>query len=115
MTNPTLKEKTARGLLWGGLSNGIQQLLNLLFGIFLARMLTPTDYGMVGMLAVFTMIATTLQEGGFTAALVNKREVQHQDYNAVFWFSILLSCIIYSILSIGARPSGRVRRRAPSA
>ncbi len=102
MTNPTLKEKTARGLLWGGLSNGIQQMLNLLFGIFLARMLTPTDYGMVGMLAVFTVIATTLQEGGFTAALVNKREVQHQDYNAVFWFSVLLSCIIYSILSIGA-------------
>ena len=44
----SLKEKTAKGLFWGGLSNGIQQLLNLFFGIFLARLLTQEDYGMVG-------------------------------------------------------------------
>ncbi|HIU89127.1 MAG TPA: oligosaccharide flippase family protein, partial [Candidatus Caccomonas pullistercoris] len=62
MTEPSLKEKTARGLLWGGLSNGLQQGLNLLFGILLARMLTPADYGMVGMLTIFSLIAGTLQE-----------------------------------------------------
>ena len=49
----SLKDKTATGLLWGGISNGAQQLLNLLFGIFLARLLTPDDYGMVGMLTIF--------------------------------------------------------------
>ena len=67
----SLKEKTARGLFWGGISNGVQQLLNLLFGIFLARLLTPADYGMVGMLSIFSLIASTLQESGFTAALAN--------------------------------------------
>ena len=46
----SLKDKTAKGLFWGGFSNGIQQLLNLVFGIFIARLLTPSDYGMVGML-----------------------------------------------------------------
>ena len=50
----TLKDKTAKGLLWGGVSNGIQQLLNLAFGIFLARLLTQADYGMVGLLTVFS-------------------------------------------------------------
>ena len=45
----SLKDKTAKGLFWGGFSNGIQQLLNLVFGIFIARLLTPSDYGMVGM------------------------------------------------------------------
>lgn len=98
MQTPSLKEKTARGLLWGGLSNGVQQALNLLFGIFLARMLTPADYGMVGMLTIFSLIAAALQESGFTAALVNIRNIQHKDYNAVFWFSILMSVAIYVIL-----------------
>lgn len=102
MASPTLKEKTARGLLWGGLSSGVQQVLNLVFGIFLARMLTPADYGMVGMLSVFTVIATALQESGFTAALVNKKEIRHEDYNAVFWFSLLISSGIYLILFVCA-------------
>ena len=94
----TLKEKTAKGLFWGGLSNGVQQLLNLVFGIFLARLLSPEDYGMVGMLSIFSLIASSLQESGFTAALANKKEIKHEDYNAVFWFSILISLSLYTIL-----------------
>ena len=46
----SLKEKTAKGLLWGGFSNGLQQLLSLAFGVILARKLSQEDYGMVGML-----------------------------------------------------------------
>ena len=94
----SLKEKTARGLFWGGISNGVQQLLNLLFGIFLARLLTPADYGMVGMLSIFSLIASTLQESGFTAALANKKDAGHRDYNAVFWFSTLTGATLYVIL-----------------
>ena len=90
--NQSLKEKTAKGLFWGGFSNGIQQLLNLLFGIFLARLLTPSDYGMVGMLAIFSLIASSIQESGFTAALVNKKEVTHNDYNAVCPCTCCYSC-----------------------
>ena len=62
MADQSLKEKTAKGLFWGGISNGLQQLLNLLFGIFLARLLTQEDYGMVGVLSIFSLIAATLQE-----------------------------------------------------
>ena len=54
MTEQSLKEKTAKGLFWGGLSNGVQQLLNLFFGIFLSRILNAEDYGMVGMLSIFS-------------------------------------------------------------
>jgi Membrane protein involved in the export of O-antigen and teichoic acid len=93
-----LKEKTARGLFWGGLSNGIQQLLNLIFGILLARILSRSDYGMIGMLTIFSLIASSLQESGFTAALANKKEIRHKDYNAVFWFSILIALSLYIIL-----------------
>lgn len=94
----SLKEKTAKGLFWGGLSNGIQQLLNLVIGIFLARMLSREDYGMVGMLSIFSLIASSLQDSGFKIALVNKRGVQHKDYNAVFWFSTLMGLSLYTVL-----------------
>lgn len=54
MAAKSLKEKTANGLLWGSINSGAQQLLNLVFGIFLARLLSPADYGMVGMLTIFS-------------------------------------------------------------
>lgn len=102
MSEQSLKDKTAKGLLWGGLSNGAQQLLNLIFGIFLARILNAEDYGMIGMLSIFSLIASSLQESGFTAALANKKEITHDDYNAVFWFNTGLSCCIYFILFLCA-------------
>lgn len=102
MAEQSLKDKTAKGLFWGGLSNGIQQLLNLLFGIALARILNAEDYGMVGMLSIFSLIAGSLQESGFTAALANKREISHKDYNAVFWFSSGISLCLYAVLFLCA-------------
>ena len=102
MAVQTLKEKTARGLFWGGLSNGVQQVLNLVFGLILARILNASDYGMVGMLAIFSAIASTIQESGFTAALTNQKEIRHEDYNAVFWFSTLIGVLFYLILFFSA-------------
>ena len=98
MQEQTLKEKTAKGLFWGGLSNGLVQMLNLVFGIFLARLLTPADYGMVGMLTVFSNLAAALQEGGFISALTNRKDVTHCDYNAVFWFCTGVSLCLYIML-----------------
>lgn len=95
---PSLKQTTARGLFWGLVNNGTQQVLNLVFGIFLARLLTPADYGMVGMLSVFSFIAAAIQESGFISALANRKVVEHRDFNAVFWFSTLLSFSLYWIL-----------------
>ncbi len=94
----TLKEKTAKGLFWGGLSNGLQQLISLVFGIFLARLLSQDDYGMVGMLTIFSAVAAALQEGGFISALNQKKEATQRDYNAVFWFSSIFSICMYAIL-----------------
>ena len=98
----SLKDKTAKGLLWGGLSNGIQQLLNLVIGIFLARLLSQSDYGMVGMLAIFTALGTTLQEGGFISALNKRRNASYEDFNAVFWTSLGIGVTIYIILFLSA-------------
>ena len=98
MAEETLKQKTAKGLFWGGMSNGVQQLLGVVFGIILLKNLTPGDYGMVGMLAIFTGIAGTLLESGFTAALTNRPEFKDEDYNSVFWFNVIVGVTIYIIL-----------------
>lgn len=98
----SLKEKTANSLLWGGISNGGQQLLGLIFGIILGRLLTPDDYGMIAMITVFSMIANELQNSGFKAALANLDHPTDRDYNSVFWFNILMSSTLYVILFFAA-------------
>ena len=97
-----LKEKTAQGLFWGFLSSGGMQLLNLIIGIFLARLLSPGEYGIVGMLAIFTLLANNLQESGFGVALVNVKDITHNDYNSVFWFNTAMSLLLYLILFLCA-------------
>ena len=98
----SLKEKTAKGLFWGGMNNGVQQLLGLVFGIILGRLLDPSDYGMTAMLAVFSVIANELQSSGFKTGLINLKSPTHNDYNAVFWFNILAGAAIYVILWFSA-------------
>ena len=93
-----LKEKTARGLFWGFLSSGGTQLLNLIIGIFLARLLSPQEYGIVGMLAIFTLIAGNLQDSGFGVALISIKDIKHNDYNSVFWFDIGVGLLLYAVL-----------------
>lgn len=98
LDNRNLKQKTAQGLFWSFLSSGGMQLLNLIIGIFLARLLSPGEYGIVGMLAIFTLLANNLQESGFGVALVNIKDIEHNDYNAVFWFNVGMSLLLYAIL-----------------
>ncbi len=98
----TLKEKTAKGLFWGAVNNGTMQILNILIGIVLGRLLSPGEYGLVGMLTIFTMIAGNLQSCGFTQALVNIKAPTARDYNSVFWFNIMMSVTLYVILFLCA-------------
>lgn len=100
--NQSLKQKTALGLFWGLLSSGGTQLLNLIIGIFLARLLSPEEYGIVGMLLIFSLIAGNLQDSGFYTALINIKDIKQNDYNAVFWFNICVSLSIYSVLFLCA-------------
>ena len=100
MSNETesLKEKTAKGLFWGGMNNGVQQLIGLVFGIILGRLLSPDDFGMIAMITIFTVIAVELQSSGFKTALANMEHPTDNDYNSVFWFNIVVSLGIYVIL-----------------
>lgn len=97
-----LKEKTARSLLWGVINNGGMQVLYVVFGIVLGRLLSPAEYGIVGVLTLFTAIAGAIQASGFTQGLVNLKSPTARDYNAVFWFNLLVSLSLYALLFVSA-------------
>lgn len=102
MAEQTLKDKTARGLFWGFLNSGAMQLLNAVFGIVLARLLSQEDYGLIGMLTIFTAIASSLQESGFISALIGRKNANGTDFNSVFWFNISVSAAIYVLFFLCA-------------
>lgn len=102
MSEQTLKEKTAKGIFWGGVGSFLQQFVGMIFGIIIARILVPDDYGLVAMLAIFSIIANTIMDSGFTTALINRKNINHEDYNAVFWFSSLCGICMYVVLFVSA-------------
>ena len=85
-------------MLWGGLNSGIQQLVGLAFGIVLGRLLSPSDYGMMAMISIFSLVATALQDSGFRTALTNIEHPKDEDYNSVFWFNLIMASSLYLIL-----------------
>lgn len=89
-------------MLWGGLNSGIQQLVGLAFGIILGRLLSPSDYGMMAMISIFSLVATALQDSGFRTALTNIEHPKDEDYNSVFWFNIIMASSLYVILFLAA-------------
>lgn len=97
-SSDSLKSKAVKGILWGSISNGAQQLLAVFFGIYLSRILTPHDYGLVSIIIVFATVCSSIQEAGFINALANRKKIEHRDYNAVFWTSLLISISLYIIL-----------------
>jgi len=99
---PSLKQKTAKGILWGGVSNGVQQVLSLICGLYFARKLSDTDYGIYGELVIFHVIACCIINSGLSISLINKKNATQKDYDAVFWFSFLTAATLYIILFLCA-------------
>lgn len=93
-----LKKKTAKGIAWGAVNSGTTQVLNLVFGIFLGRLLSTEDYGILALITIFTLLAGCIQSAGFSQALANLKQPTQRDYNAVAWFNILAGCTMYVIL-----------------
>lgn len=98
----TLKEKTARGLFWGGMNTLVMQLIGMVFGIIMARILDTEDYGMMAAVVIFTAIATELKDSGFKTALANESHPQDADYNSVFWFNLMMGIALYVVMFFSA-------------
>ena len=98
----SIKHTAKKGLLWGGFFSISSQLVSLFFSIIIARILQPSDFGLVAMLGIFTSLATVFQESGFVFVLTNRKNVTQEDYSTVFWFNITVSLFIYILFFFSA-------------
>lgn len=94
----SLKSKVMRGTFWTLMERFSTQVVTFGVGIVLARLLSPTDYGTVALLGVFTALAGVLADSGFGAALIQKKDATELDYNSVFYLSLVLTSILYVAL-----------------
>lgn len=100
--NRSLKEKTISGMSWSFVDNMVQQIVQLIFQIILARLLVPADFGLIGMITVFTSFSLVLVESGLIKALIREKESSQDDYSTVFIFNFLVSVTLYLIIFMSA-------------
>lgn len=97
-----LKQKTVKGVVWSAVERFSIQGIQFVVMIFMARMLTPDDYGLVGMLAVFIAISQSFIDSGFSQALIRKQDRTEVDNSTVFYFNIVLGLLFYCLLFVSA-------------
>ena len=92
-----LKEKTITSLKWQSLGRFSEVALSFLFGIILARLLSPSDFGILGVYAIFFALAGTFIDSGFSNALIQRKTITEKDCSTVFWFNTVLGIFFYLI------------------
>ena len=98
----SLKKKAVKGVSWSFLDNIASSGITFLIGLILARILTPEEYGIMAMIAIFIAISNAIIESGFSNALIRKVQIDSKDYNTAFYFNIMVGLIMYCTLFLGA-------------
>lgn len=98
MQQDSLKNKTKKGLAWSMIERFATQGVQFLFGIILARLLSPDDYGIIAMPLVFLAIAQCIIDSGFSTALIRKPELTEDDLSTAFYFNIGIGILCYAVL-----------------
>lgn len=102
MASNNLKSKAISGTIWSGVHRFGMVLLNFISGIVLARLLTPHDYGVIGMLTIFLAVCNTFIDGGFGSALIQKKNPTDVDYSTILFWNLGLSLLLYFVLFVCA-------------
>lgn len=96
----SLKHKTVKGVGWSFIDNVSNSGITFLVGLVLARILTPSEYGIMAMITIFIAISNSIVDCGFSNALIRKKNVQRVDYNTVFYFNLVVSILLYATLCL---------------
>lgn len=102
MAKKNLKQKAASGMIWTAFQKYSKMIIQFISGIILARLLTPYDFGCIGMLAIFMVLAETFIDGGFGSALIQKKRPTQVDYSTIFWWNIAVAVVMYIVLYTSA-------------
>ncbi len=94
----SLKERTARGVLWNFVARFGQQGIQLLVMVVLARLLLPEDFGAIGILTVFIAVSNAISDGGFGKSLIQKQDADQLDESSMFYFNLAVSCVLWVII-----------------
>ena len=98
MSEQSLKDKTIKGTMWSAIDNVAQFGVQFVVSIVLARLLSPDDYGLIGIITIFTTVCTTIINGGFSNALIRTQKPTDEDYNTAFICNLLMSILLYAIV-----------------
>ena len=101
MSTPAIN-RTAKGILWAAVDKFGIVMLQFVINIVLARLLTPNDFGLVGMIMIFIAVSQTLIDGGFASALIQKVDASQTDYSTIFYWNILFSAVLYLGIFVAA-------------
>lgn len=96
----SLKQTTTSGLLWSSIERFSVQGVQFFIMLIMARLLMPSDYGIIGMLSIFLAISQAIIDSGFSQALIRKQDRTEVDNSTVFYFNIVVSGLLYLILFI---------------
>ena len=102
MTSKNLKKKAVSGMIWTALQRYSTMLIQFISGIILARLLTPYDYGCIGMLMIFMVLAESFIDGGFGSALIQKKRPTQEDYSTIFFWNLGMAVLLYVVLYCSA-------------
>lgn len=98
MAEQGLKDKTVKGVGWSATDAFLSYGVGLIIGIVLARLLTPDEYGLLGLTSIFIVVMESIVDSGFSVSLIRKKDVTDDDYNTMFITNLVLSLVMYTIL-----------------
>lgn len=102
MAEQSLKDKTVKGVGWSAADAFLGQGVTFIVGLVLARLLSPEEYGLIGIVTIFTTVMLGIVDSGFSNALIRKQKVTDDDYCTLFYFNLGVSILMFALLFVGA-------------
>ena len=102
MAEQNLKDTTIKGVGWSAADAFLGQGMTFIVGLVLARLLSPEEYGLIGIVTIFTTVLLGVVDSGFSNALIRKQEVTEEDYSTLFFFNLVVSVVMYALLFCAA-------------
>lgn len=106
-----LQHKTLKGVSWSFIDNTVTQGITFLVSLVLARLLTPDEYGLIGIVSIFIAVFNSIVDSGFSNALIRKKDASDEDYNTVFVTNIAVCVVLFVLMILSAPLIGQLFKR----